>query len=116
MATKVEATDIKIGMYVSELDRPWIDTDFLFQGFLIYDDEQIEKLQKLCKFIYVDEDQSTLGLFASTTQIVRPKKTLDIPRFSQTNAQAPQYPYSTRLGSFFLSTIRVTNSRANPKA
>ena len=80
MASKIEAADIKVGMYVSELDRPWIDTDFLFQGFLIYDDEQVEKLRALCKFIYVDEEKSTPGIFAATPVVAAPKKTLKTPR------------------------------------
>ena len=33
---KVSAHDLRVGMYVVELDRPWIDTPFLFQGFLVY--------------------------------------------------------------------------------
>ena len=35
MQTKVLSSELKIGMFVSELDRPWIDTPFLLQGFLI---------------------------------------------------------------------------------
>jgi HD-GYP domain-containing protein (c-di-GMP phosphodiesterase class II) len=41
-------------MYVVELDRPWLGTPFLFQGFPITDDEQIEALRKLCKHVFVD--------------------------------------------------------------
>lgn len=28
--TKVDVKDLQIGMYVSELDRPWGETSFLF--------------------------------------------------------------------------------------
>ena len=37
MATKVPTTHLKVGMFVSALDRPWGDTPFLLQGFLIED-------------------------------------------------------------------------------
>jgi len=30
---------LKVGMYVSSLDRPWIETPFLFQGFSVGDEE-----------------------------------------------------------------------------
>lgn len=46
-------------MFVADLDRPWIDTPFLLQGFLIEDDEQIEQLRKLCQWVLVDPQRST---------------------------------------------------------
>lgn len=48
---------LKQGMYVSSLDRPWLDTPFLIQGFLIRDDEEIRTLQKFCDFVYIDTDR-----------------------------------------------------------
>lgn len=44
-------------MYVIELDRPWLGTPFLFQGFPITDDEQIKALKKLCKHVYIDAER-----------------------------------------------------------
>jgi hypothetical protein len=38
--------DLVIGMYVSRLDRPWIGTPFLFQGFRLESPEQIAELQQ----------------------------------------------------------------------
>lgn len=43
-----------MGVYVSRLDRPWTDTPFLFQGFVVEDDEQLETLRNLCKVVYVE--------------------------------------------------------------
>ena len=107
MAIKVEAADIKIGMYVSELDRQWIDTDFLFQGFLIYDDEQLEKIQKLCKFIYIDEEKSTIGLFAAVPHAVVPKKTLQALPFSKTVVEAPEPKQNSSSGGFFSAIKKI---------
>ncbi len=45
-------------MFVSELDRPWLDTPFLLQGFRIDSDEQLAELQRLCQFVYVDASRS----------------------------------------------------------
>lgn len=55
---EIDTKDLKIGMYVVHLDRPWLDTSFLFQGFLIEKDSQIEQLQHLCQKVKVDEEQS----------------------------------------------------------
>ena len=32
---KVRLQDLEIGMYVSRLDKPWLETPYLIQGFLI---------------------------------------------------------------------------------
>lgn len=59
MATKVFTTDLKVGMFVADLDRPWVDTPFLLQGFLIEDDEQIAALRAHCEYVIVDRARST---------------------------------------------------------
>jgi len=47
-------------MYVAELDRPWLDTPFVFQGFEIKDRNEIEQLQSSCAYVYVDIDRGRL--------------------------------------------------------
>ena len=56
----VAPVDLKKGMYVSELDRPWIQTPFLFQGFRITNDDEIEQISSLCDFVFVDTEKSTV--------------------------------------------------------
>lgn len=63
MLTKVAARDIRIGMFVAELDRPWTDTPFLMQGFLVEDAKQLEQLKELCQFVQVDRTRSVEGVF-----------------------------------------------------
>jgi len=59
MATKVFTHELKAGMFVADLDRPWVDTPFLLQGFLIEDDEQIAALRAHCEYVMVDRARST---------------------------------------------------------
>ena len=54
MATKINTPDLKVGMFVADLDRPWVDTPFLLQGFLIEDEEQIATLKMHCEFVIID--------------------------------------------------------------
>jgi putative nucleotidyltransferase with HDIG domain len=49
-------------MYVSELDRPWLDTPFLFQGFRITNQQEIEQIKGLCDFVFVDMEKSTVPI------------------------------------------------------
>jgi HD-GYP domain-containing protein (c-di-GMP phosphodiesterase class II) len=55
---KVPVSDLSIGMYVTELDRPWLDTPFLTQGFPILSDDDICAVQKACDFVFVDAERS----------------------------------------------------------
>ncbi len=41
-------------MYVSELDRPWLETPFLFQGFYVQSDEDVAALRRHCREVVVD--------------------------------------------------------------
>ena len=54
MEHKVNISSLKIGMYVSNLDRPWIDTPFLLEGFHIETEDDIDTLNKFCSFVYID--------------------------------------------------------------
>jgi len=54
MRRKVAVTDLRVGMYVAELDRPWRETPFLFQGFEIRTDDELTQLRSLCQHVYID--------------------------------------------------------------
>lgn len=51
---KIDVAELAIGMYVVELDRPWTETSFLFQGFRIRQQQEILLLQQVCKHVWVD--------------------------------------------------------------
>lgn len=49
-----QVNDLRIGMYVSKLDRPWIETSFKFQGFLIETELELSTLRNTCEHVYID--------------------------------------------------------------
>ncbi|MDH5485895.1 MAG: HD-GYP domain-containing protein [Gammaproteobacteria bacterium] len=51
---KINVQDLKVGMYVRELDRPWRETPFLFQGFEIRDEDEIRELRRYCQYVLID--------------------------------------------------------------
>ncbi|RZV35823.1 MAG: HD-GYP domain-containing protein [Chromatiales bacterium] len=59
---KIEVDLLKTGMYVSRLDRPWLETPFLFQGFCIRNENEIEELQRYCDFVEIDIEQSDASM------------------------------------------------------
>jgi HD-GYP domain-containing protein (c-di-GMP phosphodiesterase class II) len=56
---KVSLSDLKSGMFVSRLDRPWLESPYKVQGFLIKGEEDIGRLQKYCKYVYIDTKKSS---------------------------------------------------------
>jgi len=55
---KVPVSELRFGMYVAELDRPWTETPFRFQGFVLASEQQLETLRKYCKSVVVDSERS----------------------------------------------------------
>ena len=45
-------------MYIAELDRPWTDTPFMFQGFMLSTQQQLDALKKYCANVIVDLERS----------------------------------------------------------
>ncbi len=62
MAKQIDVHDLKKGMYVVDLDRPWTETSFLFQGFEIRTDAQLAELRRLCWYVYVADPAEEAGV------------------------------------------------------
>jgi HD-GYP domain-containing protein (c-di-GMP phosphodiesterase class II) len=58
MRRKIPVGDLQLGMYVQELDRPWTDTPFVYQGFVVTTNEEIEALRKHCQHVFVDTERT----------------------------------------------------------
>jgi HD-GYP domain-containing protein (c-di-GMP phosphodiesterase class II) len=53
-------------MYVCQLDKPWLESSFLFQGFELKNQADIDAVRKECQFVYIDvEKQSKVPLYQS---------------------------------------------------
>jgi HD-GYP domain-containing protein (c-di-GMP phosphodiesterase class II) len=58
---KIETSNLECGMYVAQLDRPWLETPFLFKGFEIRDDKELRLLRNFCKHVYVDATRGSVA-------------------------------------------------------
>lgn len=52
--TQISTTKLQLGMHVVELDKPWLDSDFLLQGFVIQTQDEIDALNEQCGYVYID--------------------------------------------------------------
>lgn len=72
MDRKVNVAYLKTGMYVSSLDRPWIDTPFMLEGFLIENEEDLLTLSQYCSHVYIDPQRGIAAAqYADDTQHLR---------------------------------------------
>lgn len=55
---RVSVGNLAPGMYVAALDRPWLDTPFMLEGFVLDNRGELETLQRYCRYVYVDPDRS----------------------------------------------------------
>ncbi|MBA3477913.1 MAG: HD-GYP domain-containing protein [Lautropia sp.] len=56
---QVAVENLQRQMFVVELDRPWLDTPFLLQGFMIDSKVELDTLTKYCDYVYVDLELSS---------------------------------------------------------
>ena len=52
---RVPANEVKIGMFVAELDRSWLGTPFLTQGFSVTSLTELKKIRELCTHVFVEK-------------------------------------------------------------
>jgi len=133
----VATADLQIGMFVVELDRPWLETPFLMQGFLIEDGQTLQQVRDLCRFVYVDWQRST-GMHhkaarkqsvavqrkhaeASTIRVRRdelpPPATrdfVDVLRWLRSGGSPPEAAAEHHQGGFFRSEVVPDRQRGKP--
>jgi len=102
--------DLRRGMFVAELDRPWLGTPFLLQGFLIEDDEQILELGRICQFVFVDRTRS-VGVHFAPKPVEKPDP--EAKRQAVMRTVKIMRPGKEKLPDFFevLRIVRAENQK-----
>jgi len=98
MAKRIPVSELSLGMYVTELDRPWLDSPFMFQGFSIESPDQLAALQETCRYVFVDEARA-MGMAAGE------------PREEAADLTIPGVQDSPARSSFRLAVRRVMEYR-----
>jgi len=93
-------------MYVARLDRPWRETPYILQGFLIKTQEDIDELIKHCKYVYVDVELSQVDEKQSSERR-RKQMASDEEKELLTNIKPIQYIDETEL------TVELKTAREN---
>ena len=75
----ISADNVTEGMYVSKLDRPWLETPFLFQGFEIRERSEIDLLKQYCEVVYVDIDRGDINDAVKQSLLQSQQVSQDVP-------------------------------------
>ena len=72
---KTSVKDLKVGMYVAKLDKPWLETTFLYQGFELKNQADINAVCEQCSFVFIDvKKQNTSHTFEFLANNSPPEK------------------------------------------
>ena len=88
---KIDVASLTIGMYITELDIPWLESPFMFQGFSLDNDDDIEEVRKVCQYVYVDPLQSDPAVSVKLQTLASQSKNSTNP-FLGHQAPDPQSP------------------------
>ncbi len=72
---EIPVHNLQIGMYVSRLDVPWVQTPFPIQGFHISKQEELDQLALYCNKVYIDRFLSKIDVRSNLS--LTPKKFID---------------------------------------
>ncbi|WP_313522759.1 HD-GYP domain-containing protein [Stutzerimonas kunmingensis] len=86
---RVAVARLELGMYVCELDRPWNETNFAFQGFPLLKPAEIRALRNCCEYVYVDDTRRVRLQDDMPVPVVGPRVRKSIER--------PQHALSTEV-------------------
>lgn len=101
---KIYVHQLQPGMYVCGLDRPWLETPFSVQGFMIHSPGDIQKLSLYCDYVYVDPERSVAAIDFEASQ-----KTADAPNRKPGQAAIPfEQELSGRQLNHYAEQVAVT--------
>ena len=57
---KIDVKDLRVGMFVAELDKPWEESSFMFQGLQVETTADIAAVRAECQHVWVDYNEFSL--------------------------------------------------------
>jgi HD-GYP domain-containing protein (c-di-GMP phosphodiesterase class II) len=99
-----------LGMYVSKLDRPWTETPFLFQGFVLTSEKQIDLLRKHCKKIFVDPEKEdhSVARKSSPEELAKVRGTTVYKQVASVEVELPRAQTAVRQTATIVSQLSHT--------
>ncbi|MFW5432119.1 MAG: HD-GYP domain-containing protein [Methylophilaceae bacterium] len=117
---QIPAYQLELGMFIVELDKPWIESDFLMQGFLLEDQADLNKMRSTCEHVFIDRTKSTGNQFSAKTKIdtrIKRKSTVRIKAPIQQDRKNTPVMNKARQGEkvSFMDILREVRGYQKPK-
>jgi len=77
---KMDVADLRVGMLVVELDKPWEESGFMFQSLELKSASDIQAVQKECAHVWVDYDEFTIKKVGSRDQGVTVEEEFEVAK------------------------------------
>jgi HD-GYP domain-containing protein (c-di-GMP phosphodiesterase class II) len=110
---EIPVEELRLGLYVSKLDRPWTETPFVFQGFVLKTERQIEILKKFCKHVFVDPEKEEQGI-ASAEDLAKIRGNTVYKELASVEAELPRanaaYKNSTLVVKELSRAVEIGNA------
>ena len=111
---KIFVENLKLGMYVTELDKPWLESPFLFQGFFLTKIEHINSVRDVCEYVYLDttrvQQKNNIAKEQKHQNIVYPPPPPKIVQFDEEINNADQtFKKTSKLIKSYLKNIDVNH-------
>ncbi|MEX2197393.1 MAG: HD-GYP domain-containing protein [Burkholderiales bacterium] len=58
MKKRIPVEELQFGMFVGGLDRPWLGTPFLYQGFVLRTQQELDGLKRHCREVFIDTEKA----------------------------------------------------------
>jgi HD-GYP domain-containing protein (c-di-GMP phosphodiesterase class II) len=116
---KIEVKNLSLGMFVTELDIPWIESPFMLQGFVLDDQSDLDKMTALCSFVYIDRTKSIGTHFtAAAKQNVAIKREGAVVRAKAPNKPLPNSIKKAQRGEkiSFIDIMRDLKNQNKPES
>ncbi|MEC7816269.1 MAG: HD-GYP domain-containing protein [Pseudomonadota bacterium] len=89
---QLPVSQLQIGMHVVRLDRPWSETRFLLQGFVIRNDDDIRDLQDQCDYVFIEGRVEFAANAAAPVAIRQRSATAQTAHTRTSSARTPEPP------------------------
>lgn len=115
MRIKVDVEQVRIGMYIAALDRPWLESPFLFQGFIVETEDDLDTLRSHCNYVFIDDVKSRdsdevrrlIETVSASSEKSRPQDGQMLERVQQGSAESFRGHLRGAVQSFRKSTDNV---------
>lgn len=65
---RIKVAELRPGMHVLELDRPWSETPFLASGIRVRSKQDIDELARYCQFVSIEVKDNSVAMHQPTTR------------------------------------------------